>query len=229
MATATCPHKEALVIASGCEVGTCKVCGQVRRYDTQKRGSPVEVTRLGKINGAIVLPRAKDVLKLPDGEMAELKRALTEQSTGVIQPMPAVTKMPKGDNWLVPRRPKKRFKLQHYFEENKTAIIADYHRLNLREFLTRWHISPGHWKNLKHTWDMGGKRPKVTNQVITRDIIPEVIEMPVELTHLAIGSFQLNVVEQDLAGFSDAEFNRVWDSLGKIVRAKAAKPGKGGN
>jgi len=74
--TTLCQHSESMVrVGGGFEHGTCKFCGQIRRYDTRNEGAPPTIIKLGRIHGVLVLPKKREGLALPTQEEAELKKA----------------------------------------------------------------------------------------------------------------------------------------------------------
>lgn len=79
MVTTTCAHQEQIEnLGNGIQHGTCKTCGQVRRYNTLHIRDKPKIIKLGRINGAIVLPGNKDELGLPSQEATELEAAKKE-------------------------------------------------------------------------------------------------------------------------------------------------------
>lgn len=58
----------------------------------------------------------------------------------------------------VPPKPRKRKLRKKYFEDNKGAILRDYKKLKLKEFLARW-MAVNTWMRLKKEWGIQGKRP----------------------------------------------------------------------
>ena len=70
----------------------------------------------------------------------------------------------------VPPRPKKRKKMWEYFEENKEAIIEDYYRLKIKDFLSRWHLCSTTWIRLKKKWGGIAKNVRLAGTPIRREI-----------------------------------------------------------
>ena len=158
MQTTTCKHKEKIVSGKGTEVGTCAICRQVRRYNTENHHEKPAIIELGRHNGMIVLPGPNDSLELSPAEAAEL--AAAKKAQGERHQSPSDTNLSKGDQvtTAVPPRPKKKSQLLQYFEDNKAAILEDYRQLTLRQFYAKWHIYAGTWGSLKKRWNVLGKK-----------------------------------------------------------------------
>lgn len=89
MPVTTCHHNENIEKSSdsGVEMGECRVCHQVRRYDYRNSPRPViEVIKLGRINKVIVEPAARDTLNITSKEMAALEAAIKEPTPETKQP-----------------------------------------------------------------------------------------------------------------------------------------------
>lgn len=79
MVATTCVHQEQIEKAgNGIEHGICGICHQVRRYNTIDRREEPRVIKLGRINGAVVLPGPKDIPDLPAQEADELAAGIKE-------------------------------------------------------------------------------------------------------------------------------------------------------
>ena len=75
MQTTTCKHKEKIVSGKGTEVGTCAICRQVRRYNTENHHEKPAIIKLGRLNGRLVMPSPNDSVGLSPAEAAELAAA----------------------------------------------------------------------------------------------------------------------------------------------------------
>lgn len=158
MESKTCIHQEQIEsFGEGIKRGTCKLCGQVREYNTLNPREKPTVIKLGRVNGAIVLPGPEDILNLSAQEAGELAAAKKAQNDS--PPPPSETKVSPGDQVAIaPPKPQGRSRhLPKYYEDNKPAILQDYYRLKLKEFFTKWHLSTQYWQNLKKLWAVKGK------------------------------------------------------------------------
>jgi len=72
---ATCQHKEQEEVIGGVEIGTCITCHQVIQYERSGRWRIAVVTRLGRIDGKVVLPNPKARLLLSKEDRQDLKVA----------------------------------------------------------------------------------------------------------------------------------------------------------
>ena len=155
LAKIKCKHNESIVeISRGVTHGTCKICGQVRQYDTLVSSEPPKIIKVGRINGIIVPPPAENHLALPTQEAAELRARKREEKVA-----PAAEEHVTGLAATVWRRGNKRKLRAKYFEDNKEAILQDYRFLALREFLKKWHIATQAWQKLKLLWAVPPKGP----------------------------------------------------------------------
>jgi len=145
----TCTHKETIRhIDYGIDEGTCRLCGQVRHYDSKSPGSPAVIKVLGRINGKIVAPNALD--KLDPSVQAQLDEATVLAAK--------VTEVSVKEKVKRPRLPKKRRRQQEYFEQHKEAILKDYFGMLLKDFYREWQISTNTWIKLKKLWGVTPKR-----------------------------------------------------------------------
>lgn len=87
MATTTCTHQEEIqLVDHGIQDGTCKICHQIRRYNTMNELEKPKIIKLGRINGAIVLPGTKELLELSAQESAELYESTLQPIEGSTSP-----------------------------------------------------------------------------------------------------------------------------------------------
>lgn len=79
MLTTICRHKEKIIdLGQGIQEGNCTLCGQVRRYNSRDIHDKPNIIKLGRLNGAVVLPGPKAVLKISAKEAEELEAAKKE-------------------------------------------------------------------------------------------------------------------------------------------------------
>lgn len=79
MPTTNCRHNEKIIsLGEGVQEGDCTLCGQVRHYNNRDLKAKPRITKLGRLNGAVVLPGVNDVLELSAEEVAELETAKKE-------------------------------------------------------------------------------------------------------------------------------------------------------
>jgi len=77
MGVITCKHKEKIEDAGdGFERGVCSICHQVRMYNTKNLKENPMITKLGRINGDVVLPGKGNTLSLAPQEAEELTSAM---------------------------------------------------------------------------------------------------------------------------------------------------------
>jgi len=141
--TVLCLHSETIEAHVEGDIGTCKLCGQVRQYDPNPKRAP-KVIKRGRINGILTEITPPKSLSEPLGE--------THQE----QP-PAPVSEPEKSPPEVPPRPKKRRQLQQYFEQNKEAILTDYYSMRLMDFFVKWHLTSTTWIKLKKLWNAAPK------------------------------------------------------------------------
>lgn len=75
MEVATCQHKEQIEVIGGVEIGTCSICHQEIKYEGSGVWRIAIVTRLGRIDGRVVLPKPKNRLLLSKEDKHDLKVA----------------------------------------------------------------------------------------------------------------------------------------------------------
>jgi len=147
-----CRHEEHINCAT--HIGTCKRCGQQLQYDEYER-KIAQILKRGELNGVqtMVKPITLKEEAKQNKEHEEAQESPAPSSLSETTPAPAAsTPAPK------PRKKQKMVRHQaEYFEENKEAIIQDYHALNLRVFFKKWHISSIGWPKLKQLWNVKSK------------------------------------------------------------------------
>ena len=149
MEAVKCHHREQVEYTPalpGIEVGTCSKCGQVIQYDHNAVPTKVSVTRLGRLDGNIVLPKHGLKLLLSAEDKGDLKAAL---SASAAEPAPPPSQS---------RRIKRKMR-NEYFEQNKEAIIHDYYLMKLIDVFDKWGLSSNVWKRLKELWQVTPKGP----------------------------------------------------------------------
>jgi len=73
----------------------------------------------------------------------------------------------------IPPKPKKRGKVWEYFDQNREAMVADYHSMKLMDFFKKWAITSNTWLRLKKKWGVenkGKKRPKKPKKTTTKAV-----------------------------------------------------------
>ena len=92
MEVTTCNHTTRIEQAadSGIEIGECSKCHMKRQYDRRGAKTIVQLIKLGRIDGKIVLPLPDEGLLLSDQETAELKAARKGPAIVPAALMPAV-------------------------------------------------------------------------------------------------------------------------------------------
>lgn len=147
MEAVKCLHREKVESTPalpGVEIGTCSKCGQTIQYNHNGMKTKVTVTRLGRLDGKIVIPKHGLQLLLSAEDKNDLKTVL---SASKAEPAPAP----------VPR--KKRKTRNEYFEQNKEAIIEDYYLMKRLEFFDKWGLSTTVWMKLQKRWKVAPKGP----------------------------------------------------------------------
>jgi len=154
-----CHHREKVESTPtlpGIEIGTCSICGQTIQYDHNGLKTKVSVTRLGRIDGKIVIPKHGLQLLLSAEDKGDLEAVLSA-AAAELAPAPAAAAELAPTS--APPRPKKRGKLKEYFEQNKEAIINDYYLRPQRELFSKWGLSSSTWMKLKAKWKVAPKGP----------------------------------------------------------------------
>lgn len=88
MEVATCQHKERVDATEGVEIGTCVTCHQVTLYGPGLMRRVSVVTKLGRIDGRVVLPNPRARLLLSKEDKRDLRAApkvISDKETGVIR------------------------------------------------------------------------------------------------------------------------------------------------
>lgn len=149
MEPAQCVHSEIIKNApDGISVGTCSRCGQIVQYSLENKDMPT-VTKLGRINGQLVLPAPKLKLLLDERDKTDLDLAKV-----VIGELPGSLQEAIQS---VPPKPKSRKRKAAYWEQAREALLNDYRTMKLREFLKKWHLATSSWQKLKKLWGVEGK------------------------------------------------------------------------
>jgi len=150
-----CRHIE--IVESSTHIGTCRLCGQQAQYDGDERKIESLLKR-GEINGR------QTMIRPPFVEQKKPKREekAREKQSPAPSSLPETTYADRPEQVKAPApKPRKKSKKQKrqakYLEENKEAIIQDYHALPLRKFFRKWHISSQKWQELKQLWKLEPK------------------------------------------------------------------------
>ena len=135
METTTCIHQEKIeALDHGLQHGTCKICHQVRGYDSRDDHQPPKVIKLGRINGRIVLPSPNDIPSLAPQEAAELKaakKAIAAEKPGAtekekVADIPTEKPISKGRQW---------------YQERKKEMIEDPIIMENAAFMEKWKVN----------------------------------------------------------------------------------------
>lgn len=145
MEAVKCQHWEQVTstpVTPGIELGTCSKCGQIIQYDHNKMMTTETVTKLGRLDGNIVLPKAglRLLLSAVDREALD-----------------AVSGAAAGEPAPEPRKGEKREAREQYWEQHKEAIIEDYYIMNLLALFRKWGLASNGWKELKEKWTVASK------------------------------------------------------------------------
>ena len=152
METTTCSHKESIgSMVDGIETGECSVCHQARRYDRRETKAIVEVTKLGRIDGKIVIPGPKEKLFLSSEENDELMDAKKddkkESNPGPIDPVP--NEQSSGIKW---------------YRDHKKEMIEDLLAMGYDAFLEKWKVKRQIVSHLKsdelYKRSVGAEKPR---------------------------------------------------------------------
>ena len=145
------------------------------------------------------------------GKNAREKEVIMVEKEAAEEAAEAVQSYNKGP---VPPRPKKRKKWPEYYEENKEAIIADYHSMTVRAFFKRWSLGTTTWPKLKEKWEVPSKGrggSKTAKRTEYKEPKPKA------------GEFCLLITEEDLAKLDDDDFRLIWVVLGRIIKSRLKK------
>lgn len=149
MEAVSCLHRERVdstPALPGIEIGICSKCGQTIQYDHNAVPTKVSVTKLGRKDGNIVIPKPGLRLLLSAEDKKDLETVL---SAATAEPAPAPP----------PRRRQKRKSREEYFEQNREVIIYDYYLMPLLDFFKKWGLCSHTWKRLKAQWEVAPKGP----------------------------------------------------------------------
>ncbi len=147
MPTVTCKHHEIITVEGELERGECRHCHQVKMYDKHSPTPTVTITKLGRIDGQIVMPDCK-TLPLSPEENKELIAAINAENG-------------KKETVREKKTNKDKSRINQpdqYFEDHKAEILKDYNALTTIKFLSLWHLSSIRWKRIKLKWGIGGKQ-----------------------------------------------------------------------
>lgn len=178
--TIVCDHEETVEGELGTiQIATCSVCGQTRQFkDTDEES--VVITKLGRIDGKIVIPKAgtrfaitpeetrwlnegRDMMreKQEEAEFQEKMRTMTKASPPVPVQEPEVeTGKPIEDGGAVPRA---RWGRQPYrvhdkameaLEAKKGAILEDIVNIGVRQTRKKYRINERQWGELRKEWNI---------------------------------------------------------------------------
>jgi len=136
-----CVHREMIEEYHHYALGTCTLCGQIRRYDRLDDKQPVTIIKIGRIKGV-------QTMEHPPKEVIE-----------VVKNKPEVDSIAQSEPEPVRRKYKARKarQLLRDYEANREAILEAYDSLTLIEFYAKWHFSSNTWTKLKREWGVKGK------------------------------------------------------------------------
>jgi len=158
METTTCIHHEHIESAGDdVELGTCGICHQVKRRSTIKRHLPPELIKLGRIDGRIVLPGPRDILRLSLEEADELKAAQKAPALAPAASTPRATLQPASRG-------------KHWYQDHKKEMIEDLISLGNTAFLKKWKVkrqTVSHLKSDKLYLKMVGQEESVASPTKT--------------------------------------------------------------
>lgn len=138
-----CLHAEDMNPSS--HVGTCRICGQQRRYDPDDP-KEIRLVKRGRIKGI-----------LTEVDPPQQSAITTEKSVSIKKEVIVKEQEVAEKTGQVPEKPKKRKLLWKYYDEHKEAILADYQSMPLVKFFERWSIWSSTWDRLKERWQFEGK------------------------------------------------------------------------
>lgn len=166
MISISCTHHSKITMGNGFEQGECIYCHQVTIYKKGVTGEgKAKITRLGRINGNIVIPDNGMALDLSEADAKDLgavdvEDKETEQRT--LDPTPR-------------SKPRKEKETRIHYDErvkNKEAMIQDYYSLTLMKFLKKWQLSTNTWQKLKLKWGVKSKKKALENVNMTANTDP---------------------------------------------------------
>jgi len=156
MEAVKCRHQEEVTStpsAPGIEIGFCSKCGQTIQYNHKGMSTTVTVTKLGRIDGNVVLPRPGYRLLLSDVDINDLKTASSSAAPSAEGPAFEEEVAPPAP---VPRK-LKREEHREYWEQNRHDIIEDYYKMTQLVFFEKWGLSSNGWMKLRKEWEVAPK------------------------------------------------------------------------
>lgn len=129
-----CIHREHIrSIGHGVEIGTCSKCGQQVQRNVDKLRDHPTVTKLGRIDGRLVLPNHNFKLLLGPQDKADLADATAAVAKLRVAP-PGKEEAQAGPKW---------------YRDNKRQMIKDLLAMGKDAFLERWKVKPQLISHLK--------------------------------------------------------------------------------
>lgn len=159
METIECVHLEHMSIGENhTEVGVCQKCGQTIVYDRSTSKGKATLTKLGRVDGKIVLPKPVFNLYLSGKDRADLTIARMEVASSK---HPLVAKEPDGE--IPPRPGKDDPKAQReWYNKHKKRLIEELLGLGEVGFREKYPIPRqllSHLKSDKHYKKLAEKTP----------------------------------------------------------------------
>ena len=156
MQHATCAHHEKItILPKGKSRGTCKICGQIVEYDSEDIKEQSKIIKLGRVDGAVVLPNDRITVDLPTQEMTELANARESAPAPAPAAKEPATKTTRAGCSM---RSRPTFeKLLRHCEENKEEILRDHQDLKLLDFFKKWGLRSVSWTKIKALWKVPRK------------------------------------------------------------------------
>ena len=156
MESVACKHHELVQEYHHYALGTCKFCGQIRRYDHLDGKSPPTIIKIGRLNGIPVLEHSsKEVIK-------------------VVKNKPEVDSIAQNEPVATKRKYRARKPLRD-FEADKEAIVEDYDTMPLKEFYAKQCLGPRSWTKLKKKWGVNGLSPRKAKSVPDTEVAHPVV------------------------------------------------------
>lgn len=193
MESVACKHIERIEEYHNHALGTCTLCGQIRRYDQLDYKQSPTIIKIGRING---MP----TLEHPPKEVIKVVKNKPEVET--LADILAETEVAK-------RKYKARKPVRDY-EADKEDIVEDYDTLSLKEFYAKQHLAPSTWTKLKRKWGVKGKSPRKAKPVLDAEAPTVHKGKPL----VSLGTFTVEAVGK-LPAFP--EFNDSWPMLTQIA------------
>jgi len=152
-----CRHHERIEEHHHYAIGTCGLCGQIRRYDRFEHKQPPKIIKIGRINGVPTLEHPpKEVIK-------------------VVQNKLEVDSIARHETAPVPRKYKARQQPLRDYEADKEAILDDYQDLTLKEFYAKQQFCSNTWTKLKKKWGVKGKNQRKSKPAGNPDTLTKCI------------------------------------------------------